>query len=294
MHMRKNSVLLLTMAILLVFAGCVYKQGPEDLPSSGEIMDEFETVAARDIVGVSHIVDFMDKNIDLVNAEHASGMILKLEEKQKEYMFVLEQTFYTEEMQEKFWEEDDFEKNLNNPEELSDPDLKELVAGIVQDGFKIGRAEGSYFPIIDYSYYDKYKRYATPETGDYIAMMQVESDQTSMTDGGLIITWEEVIQRALAQEVFLTAYPESAKAEDVAALFDRYRYALLNGLPNTPIFDYNNDILKAEVRSAFENALKGDRESELLSMLARFMEVLEDGNFQLTKEVKAFLADQTE
>ena len=162
MHMRKNSILLLTMAILLVFAGCVYKQGPEDLPSSGEIMDEFETVAARDIVGVSHIVDFMDKNIDLVNAEHASGMILKLEEKQKEYMFVLEQTFYTEEMQEKFWEEDDFEKNLNNPEELSDPDLKELVAGFVQDGFKIGRAEGSYFPIIDYSYYNKYKRYATP------------------------------------------------------------------------------------------------------------------------------------
>ena len=125
-------------------------------------------------------------------------------------------------------------------------------------------------------------------------MMQVESDQTSMTDGGLIITWEEVIQRALAQEAFLTAYPESAKAEDVAALFDRYRNALLNGLPNTPIFDYENDILQAEVRSAFENALKGDRESELLSMLARFMEVLEDGNFQLTKEVKAFLADQTE
>lgn len=292
--MRKNSVLLLTMAILLVFAGCVYKQGPEDLPSSGEIMDEFETVAARDIVGVSHIVDFMDKNIDLVNAEHASGMILKLEEKQKEYMFVLEQTFYTEEMQEKFWEEDDFEKNLNNPEELSDPDLKELVAGFVQDGFKIGRAEGSYFPIIDYSYYDKYKRYATPEIGEYVAMMQVESDQTSMTDGGLIVTWEEVIQRALAQEAFLTAYPESVKAEEVTVLFDRYRYALLNGLPNTPIFDYENDILQAEVRSAFENALKGDRESELLSMLARFMEVLEDGNFQLTKEVKAFLADQTE
>ncbi len=292
--MRKRNILLMTMVILLVFAGCVYQQGPEDILSSGEIMDEFDTIAARDIVGVSHIVDLMDKNIDLVNAEHASGMILKLEEKQKEYLFLLEQTFYTIELQEKFQEEDDYEKNLSDSEELSDPDLKELVAGIVRDGFKIGRAEGSYFPIIDYSYYDKYRRYATAEIGEYVTLMQVESDQASMADGGLIVTWGEVIQRAQAQEAFLTTYPESVRAEEVAVLFDRYRNALLNGLPNTPIFDYDNDILKAEVRSAFENALKGDREGELLRMLASFMEVLGDGDYQLTKEVKAFLADQTE
>lgn len=294
MHLRKYNILLLTMLIILVFTGCVYKQGPEDLPSSGEIMDQFDTIAARDIVGVSHIVDFMDKNIDLVDAKHASGMILKLEDKQKEYLFVLEQTFYTEEMQDKFQEEDDFEKNLNDPEELSDPDLKEFVEGILRDGFKIGRAEGSYFPIVNYSYYDKYDRYATPEIGEYLALMRVESEQASMADGALIVSWEEVIRRALAQEAFLVAYPESVKAKDVAVLFDRYRNALLNGLPNTPIFDYDKNILKAEVRSAFENALKEDRESELLDMLASFMEVLGDGGYQMTKEVKAFLADQAE
>lgn len=295
--MRTRNLLRTTLVILVVllaFNGCVHEPGQEEFPDSEEIFEQFDMIAARDIVGVSHIIEFMDENMDSVTEEHGARMILRLEEKQKEYLLYLEQTLYTEEVQGKFQEEDDFTKNMSNPEELTDPYLKGLVTDMAKNGFKIGRAEGSYFPIIDYAYFEKYSKYATAEIREYLRLMQAESDRASMADGALAVTWEEIMQRALAAEAFLAAYPESQKEEEIAALFDRYRNALLNGLPNTPIFDYNdNNMLKAEVRSTFEDALKEDRESELLDMLDDFLEVLADSDYRLTEKVEAFLEDRS-
>lgn len=286
-------VALIILPVLLAFAGCVRGPSQEEFPDSAEIFEQFDTIAARDIVGVSHIIDFMDKNMDSVTKEHGARMILRLEEKQKEYLQYLEQILYTEEVQEKFREEDDFSKDISNPEELTDPYLRELVADMNRSGFKIERAEGSYFPIIDYAFFEKYSKYVTAEIRQYLRLMQAESDRASMADGALAVTWEELMQRALDSEDFLTDYPESKKKEEVATLFDRYRNALLNGLPNTPIFDYTGDnMLKAEVRSVFENALEKGRESQLLKDLVDFLGVLEESDYRLTEEVETFLEDR--
>ncbi len=287
--MKKFFIMLSLMMALLALAGCVQGQDPDDAASSQKIMEEFDIVASRDIIGTSHIVSFMDEKIGLVTAEHASQMILRLEEKQEEYRMFFEQTFHTEDIQEKFQEEDDFEKDMNNPEELSDPVLKELVEGAVQNGFKIRAAEGSWFPVADYSYYDKYSKYADSEVKDYLKLMKIESEEASMADGALIVSWEEVIRRALAQETFVAAYPESTRAQVVSDLYQRYSSALFNGLPNSPVFEYDTRMLKGEVRSAFEKVLKEDGDGGLLEILSSFMEVLERNGYKLTEEVEAFL-----
>lgn len=78
---------------------------------------------------------------------------------------------------------------------LEDASLKSLLLATLDNGFKIETAEGSFFPVIDYGYYQKYQSAVTADCVAYLEIMRLESERMPAKDAALMIGWEEILAR---------------------------------------------------------------------------------------------------
>ena len=232
---------------------------------------------------------YIEKNISLVSPEQASEIVNSLEKNQKEHLpgFAEERYDYSENIQLKI-------RKLANPldmsasQDLEDRELKGLLTETAEHGYKIETAEGMYFPVIDYEKYKSCSPYVTADFREYIELMAVESNKTPIKDAALMIGWDEIIKRALAQEKFLTAYKDSQKTAEVTQLYKNYVTFLLLGANNTPLFSYDSQVMKAEAKAAYLSALQNQPESALLKTLAEYMDLLAANDYKLTAEVQKY------
>lgn len=174
----------------------------EPVIDESAVMGEFDVLTSSEDVKLIDVIAFIETNIATVSPDHASSMILRFEELQIKQLPLLEEIYYPETMQ-KIFQDAKAGSDFSQPENFKDSTLKELVQETIDIGFKVEQAEGFYYPIIDYSFYKKFSSYATPDIKEYIDIMTVESNQLFAKDAALVIGWDEVVNRALAQEQFL-------------------------------------------------------------------------------------------
>ena len=250
------------------------------------IMDDFETLLNNDN-DLIRVIKFVDNNISLVSHENASTMVNKLEELQKGYFSKIEEKFYSNDIQKKLMNENITVSDLNAINNINDAELKQLLTEIRENGFKIDTAEGMYYPIVNYEFIKKYSDYVTEDIKEYIEIMTKESLQAPSKDAGLVITWDEILNRALRQEKFINDYPTSDKINDIKVLYKRYVWFLLYGTDNTPLFSYDKKILVSEAKEAYTNGISSNEQSELQKALSEFLEALNNNNYKITKTVEA-------
>jgi hypothetical protein len=259
-----------------------------------KIMGDYKALLENNI-SLHEVVEFLDNNISLVSSENASVMIDRFEKLQKEFLPKLDERFYKEDslqtqMREVYMEGFDISKL----DEIKDEDLKELLAETRDSGYKVETAEGMFFPVIDYEFYKKYSPYVTPDIKGYIDLMAVESNSTPAKDAALVISWEEILKRALNQEKFISQYQNSIKIDDVKDLYKKYLSFTLFGLNNTPLFSYDSKAMAAEAKEAYMNAVESNSDSEFLKIVNDFLELLKKTNFKLTDEVDNYRKDAVE
>ncbi|MDF2541745.1 MAG: hypothetical protein K0S47_1463 [Herbinix sp.] len=272
----------------------ITQEAPADTESNGSNIDDstlvadFDTLVAKEDISAKEILVFLNNNITTITPEHASEMIVTLEEVQLAYKSGLEEKFLPEEIQKSFYEAEQVGDDIRNPEGVKDEALKALLLEMKENGFKLEQAEGFYYPVMDYAVYKNYETNVTADMKAYITIMSVESDQVFAKDGGMIIGWDEVVNRALSAEEFINTYGDSVKASDVKIIYNRYEYLTLFGTNNTPIFDYENKTLNDEAKAAYEDALKEGNNSKYLTMLKEFMELVTANESKMTEDVEAF------
>ncbi len=235
---------------------------------------------------LAEAIEFMDKNISKVSKETASQMVEIFEKAQKDYLATIEDKYYNEEIQKKFQGLNKSIEDINKLEGISEEAIKELVKESKSIGYKVETAEAVYFPIIDYSFIEKYSSYVTADMKDYIEIMAVESNQVPAKDAALIITWDELLNRALAQEKFINEYKDSAKLNDVKELYKKYVYFIFNGLNNTPLFDYDSKVMLSDAKESYLTALESKDNSRLLEELRGYMDALKETNYKLTDTIQ--------
>jgi hypothetical protein len=172
------------------------------------------------------------------------------------------------------------------PENVEDEEVKRILKETYELGYKVDTSEGIFFPIIDYSFYEKYSQYLTEDMKDYIGIMAVESDKMPAKDAGLVISWEEVLERAFNQESFLEKHKDSVKYEDIKNLYNKYVSFIVYGIDNTPLFKHVESTMNDEAKIAYQNSI--DKDSNLSRILKEYYEVIEREGFKLTDNVKKF------
>lgn len=257
--------------VLTAFVGGACTDMDTDTDSE-VIMEEFNTIVSGDSMSIHDVIIFLEDHIASVAAEDGTDMVIQFEALHKEYLRTLENDFYNEEIQTKLQNIDRIGIDYNNPEGVEDDQVKILLQKTRENWYKVEQAEGSYFPIIDYSFYQFFHPFVTPDIKEYLEIMAIESGKVPMKDGGMTISWEEVIQRALKQEGFLKSHPDSQKTMEVRDLYQRYEEAALYGSINTPIFEPKTKTLKEDVRRVYEEATKnGDKDSQFLKKIKELL-----------------------
>lgn len=252
-----------------------------------KIMDEFRSLFKREEVDISLVYNFIHDNAQQVSQENASAMILDLEELMISYRLLLEEEYLSEAIQIKLLEAYTKGGFVIDPNMLDDEQLIKLVQKTIDNGFKLEEAEGFHYPVIDYSIFSDLSTYASEEIKAYFDIMEMETDEIFAKDAALLITWDQVINRALKLEEYLVGYKSSIREERIQELYNRYLWIVMFGLDNTPIFD-ENGVMYEEVRNIYEEFTKREFESEFIKTLRGFLEVLSKNQNRLTKDVEDY------
>lgn len=241
------------------------------------------------------IIQFMSNYIASVSREDAAKMLVELERSQLGYLPTMEEKYYAatniQESLSKIYN-DGFD--LDKIDETQDPALKGLLKETRDMGFKVETAEGTFFPIMNYENLKKFSPYANDEIRDYIDIMAVETNKVPAKDAALVIGWDDVVDRALAQEAYVKKYSSSAKAESIKELQKKYLTFMMLGLNNTPLFSYEDKTMDKEAKEAYLKAIKdneGNKDSELIKLLGNYMKLVEKSGYKLTDEVDKFRKD---
>ena len=266
----------------------------EDTMIDNGLIDDYNALVEGG-AKLDEIIKFIGDNISQVSKEDASIMIDKLEEEQKKSLPKLDEKFYGDssfqsKMLDLYMKNYDIEDIYNTDDE----ELKELLTETKETGYKVETAEGMFFPIINYKFYEKYSSYVTDDMADYIAIMVMESNKVPAKDGALVIGWDEVIKRALSQEKFIEKYPESLKVNDMKELYNKYVRFIFFGLNNTPLFDYDSKVMVDEAKGIYIEAVENNKDSNLMKHLGGFLDILEKYNYKITEESNEYRKNTVE
>ncbi|NJD01946.1 MAG: hypothetical protein FIA99_04975 [Ruminiclostridium sp.] len=250
-------------------------------------MDGFNSLTASN-PSPQQLMKYLSDNLQTVKSEDASTMIVKLEEVQKKSMQSLETKFYDESIQKKInniWKTD---FDINTAVNTEDEELKALFEETRDGGYKVETAEGFYFPIVDYGVYKKFSQFVTLDIKEYIDLMAVESDKVPAKDAALVISWDDVLKRAVNQEKFLIDYPDSQKQEDVRLLYSRYLTFAFLGLNNTPAFDYDTKEMVPGLKEAYNKFLSSSADQRLGQRFRNYVDILKKNDYKLSKEIEDY------
>lgn len=260
-----------------------------DLAKDKKIMIGFETLMDREDVTVEEVIQYVNQNIDTLSKKDAATLVKGIERIQKANLPKWEKKFENAALQKELarvyqesgWSLDDFKG-------IRDEKLRTILDEAVGNGYKVETAEGFFFPVIDYNFYDQYHQGVTLDFSAYLEIMAVESDRMPVKDAALMISWEEVLNRALRQEEFIKEYAVSTQVAAVEKLLKRYVTFALFGCNNTPLFSYETKEMNPDAKRAYLKYSWDEARGSFSALIKEYLKVLKENEYKLTEEVDQF------
>ena len=145
----------------------------------------------------------------------------------------------------------------------------------IYPGFTVDETEGGYFLGAD-------KKYMIDHFGKYLSKPMLEYLDFQMdqyfTDGGLIVTFDELAGRIVSLEKFLDLNNAFSLKKETEDQYRSYLSVYLGGVDNTPVFD-NNKMLIAEVKSSYEDFIKNYSNTNSVKLVRSYFNILSKNNF---------------
>lgn len=162
-------------------------------------------------------------------------------------------------------------------ESITDSSLKDMFSRFESMGYKFIQVEGSVEPIINYHFVENYTAYLSSEMIDYGNFKSLESDQVWASDGGIVISIEELGNRIASAETFLKTYPDSKQKEIVVQDLKNYLHGYFGGMDNTPVV--TTEGFSESFFNAYESYLKIHPETATAKVLQTYYDELKADNF---------------
>ncbi|TFE22745.1 hypothetical protein [Cohnella luojiensis] len=257
--------------------------------NSAAVVSQYEALLKKG--QLPKTIAYLNAHIKGVGKAQATVMVLHLENALKKQLPAIQKSFDKSSVQQGIGKV--YKVGYSFDDVISrtkDSSLKALLKETRDSGYKLETAEGFYFPVEDYAGFKPYGGYVNTDIKAYIDIMTVESDQTNVKDGGIVIGYQQLVNRAISQEGFLQKYPKSNRAAQISNLFRSYRTLTFYGANNTPLFDYESKAMQPNAIKGFNAILKWNKpdSSPYLKTLREFMDLLKDSKYKLTPEVEKF------
>lgn len=253
--------------------------------SQDSLVEQFRTTVS-DAKETGEIISFLNENLAKAGENNADIMIRELNAFYDADLERTQDAFFQPKVQESLmtlpWP-----ITSANAGSIADDEIKRLVVTKLSGGYKLVQVEGSIYPIVDYEMQKKMSsEFLSEPMNHYISLKAMESNEMTAKDGGLVISWDELADRAVSAETFVKRYPDSPEWEEVKQSYlDRYLSMYIIGLINTPVFDYETYKLKDEVRSSYEKLIKEQPITVTAKTAQSFMDVLVGTKGQVFKQI---------
>jgi hypothetical protein len=168
---------------------------------------------------------------------------------------------------------------------------RSYVQEMDKNGLKFGSTEG--FPFVKPKL-EIVKKYFYPalnaSTQSFFDQYTIQSDQELSSDAGIIIPIQELAERVLFWDEFVSRYPSHTFSEHATREFKINRYYLMAGMENTPAYDYETKKLDREFANAFEFIITKHPASSSADVLKNLMTILVKNDTTKTEEAEEFIS----
>ena len=250
---RKFILSILLIVILALFLAACNNESPVEDPNpdpnpnneeeenaveENELMEDFREIADKN--NPYEIKEFIDENIHKVSEEEASEMVDKLDRSLVNNIGAINDGIVTLDEDGELIEigSTDFFFDRENVQEIDNEKLRQEVDMALDNGYKLINVEGSYNIIVDYARLQEYNDYISEKLVDYLEIRAMDSENPPFADAALIIEYDDLAERILKTEEYLTNYPESIRYVEMLDIYETKLDFYLRGIPNTQIYDY--------------------------------------------------------
>ena len=166
-----------------------------------------------------------------------------------------------------------------------------FLEAIKQDGFLLNYHEGLVTLYPDYNLLQSYQPYVSESIREYIEILSRESSEILSADGGLTISWEELSFRVLSAEQYLVSYQDSIRYDEILELYKWYLNALLTGLPDTPIYYRNSNLIRNDVLQSYNKVIIHNVDTVTSGILTGYLDVIRSRNNKVDGEALAYVRE---
>ncbi len=276
-------------ALVFLLTSVIIGCGANNEEIQSGFMPLVESKATPDSIRTA--TEYIDRNIGKTDQQAGSLILIAYEDYLLKYLntdadWTAIETLYP------YWDSDS--KTLD-ADKIKTDEAKNLYSGLTEAGFKFISREGTVEPIIDYGLLnDKYGRHTTEALQELYAIKTMESSLPMAEDAALMISWEELAMRAYSVEQYIKTFGEDPMTiEDARFLYGNYINAMMLGMNNTPIFDYETDQFSEDAKAAYERFVREHPKSTTAWMLREYMSYIASIDYRMDysdqSQSKAFL-----
>lgn len=290
--------LLLILSFVLIFSACNQKEEKittepekevevieEPKEDDGELSKEFDAIYSNDDITLN-LVKFVEENINKVQRKTGTDWLLKLEDRLLVEREGVMNSIFEKDEEGKLLEIDGTSRYFTEEkvEDIDHPQLKELVENTLNSYYRLINLEGNFYPILDYKKLSKHNEFIDEDLGKFFEIKAMDSENQPFSDGGRVISIEDLQIRIIEIEKYLKQYPEGPRNEELIEDYSNKLSGYMRGLPNTPIYSFEDSKINPEVLESFEETSQIE---DLITgrILKEYLEEIKNKDFVIDQEL---------
>jgi hypothetical protein len=164
-----------------------------------------------------------------------------------------------------------------------------LTKQFADNGFAMTTAEGMVFPVVDdQRLFDFFSPKVTPALQAFLGQDLLEFKVKAWEDGGIIIPFEQIADRAAFWEKFNRENPSFPLSEQTTESQRWTRLVLLNGDSNTPTYDPSTLAVDEDFKKAWNYTLQKYPGTELAKSVKELTDLFAAEGWKRTPKVEAY------
>lgn len=272
--MKKKTLTLVTVfAVMWILQACG--------ESKADILADFQELMAKPVSSDNALEAsmFLDEKTDDVDKDTAEQMVSLYHDYLYSYILAQKDKTRLKEMAVYI----DKDTGLVDEDKIRGSSHGEYYEKIKAAGMTLCNCEEDLTLNIDYgNLLERFRAYIPQSMIDFYELEETINLKPATKNATLMISWQELLERALRAEQIITAFPEDKIIrQDVQWLYKKYLSTILMGTTNTPLFDYGDKEFSREALKAYQNFVKEEPETVLAWVLEEYLKYMDGIEYKL-------------
>lgn len=254
-----------------------------DIGKLSQLSNYLKTLNTKQLGSGKKAWDFVGANFGAASGATADAAFILLEHFLNRMEVEGEYYKMTESMT---WKNEDYEAVWKR---TFDANKYPVTKSLVENGFMIEQGEGMIFPIVDWNKLQAFfAPKATPAMKAYLEKEAADRNKPAWSDGGIIISLEDLADRGAWWERFNRDYPYFPLRSQTAESERWPRLVLVSGSDNTPIYDYESQQITEESKRAWAYVQQKYPGTKLAAAAKEIADLCAAEGWKHTKKVEEF------